>query len=57
MKLSGLTTPLAWKSGEPFGILVQASANSFGLVGSAYLEGVLELDDGLLVEQMVCKNN
>ncbi|XP_022103514.1 biotin--protein ligase-like isoform X2 [Acanthaster planci] len=54
VKLSGLTTPLAWKSGEPFGILVQASANNFGLVGSAYLEGVLELDDGLLVEQIVC---
>ena len=55
VKLSGLTTPLAWKSGEPFGILVKASANNFGLVGSAYLEGVLELDDGLLVEQIVCK--
>ncbi|XP_033635393.1 biotin--protein ligase-like [Asterias rubens] len=54
VKLSGLTTPLAWKSGEPFGILVKASANNFGLVGSAYLEGVLELDDGLLVEQIVC---
>ena len=56
VKLSGLTTPLAWKSGEPFGILVKATANNFGLVGSAYLEGVLELDDGLLVEQIVCKS-
>ncbi|XP_072036707.1 biotin--protein ligase-like isoform X2 [Amphiura filiformis] len=53
IKLSSLTTPLAWKSGEPFGILVEASVDNFSMVGSAYLDGVLELDDGLLVDQIV----
>ena len=55
IKLSSLSTPLAWKSGEPFGILVEASADNFSMVGSAYLDGVLELDDGLLVDQIVSK--
>lgn len=55
IKLSSLTTPMAWRSGEPFGILVQATMDNFSLVGSAYLDGVLELDDGLLVDQIVSK--
>ena len=55
IKLSSLTTPLAWKSGEPFGILVEANLDNFSMVGSAYLDGVLELDDGLLVDQIVSK--
>ncbi|XP_071492497.1 biotin--protein ligase-like [Diadema antillarum] len=53
VKLSDLTTPLAWKSGEPFGILVQASKENFSRIGTAYMEGFLELDDGLLVDQML----
>ena len=55
VKLSDLTTPLAWRSGEPFGILVQATKENFSRIGTAYLEGFLELDDGLLVNQLLCK--
>ncbi|XP_041462136.1 biotin--protein ligase-like isoform X1 [Lytechinus variegatus] len=53
VKFSELTTPLAWRSGEPFGILVQASKENFSRIGTAYLEGYLELDDGLLVNQLL----
>ncbi|XP_030850810.1 biotin--protein ligase isoform X2 [Strongylocentrotus purpuratus] len=53
VKFSDLTTPLAWRSGEPFGILVQASKENFSRIGTAYLEGYLELDDGLLVNQLL----
>ena len=55
VKFSDLTTPLAWRSGEPFGILVQASKENFSRIGTAYLEGYLELDDGLLVNQLLSK--
>lgn len=53
VKFSDLTTPIAWRSGEPFGILVQATKENFSRIGTAYLEGYLELDDGLLVNQLL----
>nr|XP_054753941.1 biotin--protein ligase-like [Lytechinus pictus] len=53
VKFSELTNPLAWRSGEPFGILVQATKENFSRIGTAYLEGYLELDDGLLVNQLL----
>ncbi|XP_033111673.1 biotin--protein ligase-like [Anneissia japonica] len=52
VKLSRLTTPIAWKSGEPFGIVVKASVAQCAKTGIAFLDGVLELDDGLLVEHI-----
>ncbi|XP_071818665.1 biotin--protein ligase-like isoform X3 [Apostichopus japonicus] len=53
VNLSDLAVPVAWKPGEPFGILVQASAENFSKVGTAFMEGVLELDDGLYVDQII----
>ncbi|XP_071956802.1 biotin--protein ligase-like [Antedon mediterranea] len=52
VKLSRLTKPIAWKSGEPFGIVVKASVEQCAKTGMAFLDGVLELDDGLLVEHI-----
>nr|XP_002732728.1 PREDICTED: biotin--protein ligase-like [Saccoglossus kowalevskii] len=53
VKLSELSTPLAWKAGQPFGLLVQSRLDDFSEIGMAFLEGILQLDDGLQVEQMM----
>ncbi|KAJ8026735.1 Biotin--protein ligase [Holothuria leucospilota] len=53
VNLSDLAVPVAWKPGEPFGILVQATPENFSKVGTAFMEGVLELDDGLYVDQIL----
>ncbi|XP_077977245.1 biotin--protein ligase-like [Glandiceps talaboti] len=53
VKLSELSIPIAWKAGKPFGLVVRAKIDDFSAIGLAFLEGVLQLDDGLLVEQML----
>ncbi|XP_070568103.1 biotin--protein ligase-like isoform X1 [Ptychodera flava] len=53
VKLSELSVPIAWKAGQPFGLLVRSRIEDFSTIGLAFLDGLLQLDDGLQVEQML----
>ncbi|XP_019617084.1 PREDICTED: biotin--protein ligase-like [Branchiostoma belcheri] len=51
--LTRLSEPLAWRSGDPYGLLVSTDVEGLGELGLAFMDSRLKLDDGMEAVQMI----
>ncbi|CAH1776897.1 unnamed protein product, partial [Owenia fusiformis] len=53
-KVLNHATPLAWKPGmSPFGIIVECDSENYAILGNAFLEGRLVMDEMLTIQEMI----
>lgn len=55
MKWSDYCSPLAYKPGEPYKLIAEASVDNFSNLGIAFMEDRLEMDNGMVPHKIVCK--
>ncbi|NWV32147.1 BPL1 ligase, partial [Grantiella picta] len=55
VKWSDFCSPLAYKPGEPFKLIAEASVDNFSSLGIAFLEDRLRMDNGMVPHRIVCK--
>ncbi|NWV61973.1 BPL1 ligase, partial [Malurus elegans] len=53
VKWSDFCSPLAYKAGEPFQLIAEASVDNFSSLGIAFLEDRLQMDNGMLPHRIV----
>ncbi|CAH1228588.1 HLCS [Branchiostoma lanceolatum] len=53
VSLTRLSEPLAWRSGDPYGLLVSTDVEGLGALGLAFMDSKLKLDDGMEAVQMI----
>ncbi|XP_078618613.1 biotin--protein ligase-like [Branchiostoma floridae x Branchiostoma japonicum] len=53
VSLTRLSEPLAWRSGDPYGLLVSTDVEGLGVLGLAFMDSKLKLDDGMEAVQMI----
>lgn len=55
MKWSDYCSPLAYKPGEPYKLIAEASVDNFSSLGIAFMEDRLQMDNGMVPHKIVCK--
>lgn len=55
MKWSDYCSPLAYKPGEPYKLIAEASVDNFSNLGIAFMEDRLQMDNGMVPHKIVCK--
>ncbi|NWT03790.1 BPL1 ligase, partial [Mionectes macconnelli] len=55
VRWSDYCSPLAYKPGEPFKLIAEASVDNFSSLGIAFLEDRLQMDNGMVPHRIVCK--
>ncbi|NXJ93923.1 BPL1 ligase, partial [Corythaixoides concolor] len=55
VKWSDYCSPLAYKPGEPYKLIAEASVDNFSNLGIAFMEGRLQMDNGMVPHKIVCK--
>ena len=55
VKWSDCCLPLACRPGDPYQLIARASVDDFSKLGAAFMEGRLQMDDGLIAQKIVCK--
>ncbi|XP_050832746.1 biotin--protein ligase [Serinus canaria] len=53
VKWSDFCSPLAYKPGEPFQLIAEASVDNFSSLGIAFLEDRLQMEDGMVPHRIV----
>ena len=54
-QISDLVSPIAWKSGDPFGIVGECSVDKFAELADAFMDGKLFMDELLDLKSMISK--
>ncbi|NXW88240.1 BPL1 ligase, partial [Alopecoenas beccarii] len=55
VKWSDYCSPLAYKPGEPYKLIAEASVDNFSNLGIAFMEDRLQMDNGMVPHKIVCK--
>ncbi|NWX52067.1 BPL1 ligase, partial [Steatornis caripensis] len=55
VKWSDYCSPLAYKPGEPYKLIAEASLDNFSSLGIAFMEDRLQMDNGMVPHKIVCK--
>ncbi|NXG33142.1 BPL1 ligase, partial [Dromaius novaehollandiae] len=55
VKWSDYCSPLAYKPGEPYKLIAEASIDNFSNLGIAFMEDRLQMDNGMVPHKIVCK--
>ncbi|NXE22402.1 BPL1 ligase, partial [Ardeotis kori] len=55
VKWSDYCSPLAYKPGEPYKLIAEASVDNFSNLGIAFMEDRLQMDNGMVPLKIVCK--
>ncbi|NXD76931.1 BPL1 ligase, partial [Halcyon senegalensis] len=55
VKWSDYCSPLAYKPGEPYKLIAEASVDNFSNLGIAFMEDRLQMDNGMVPHRIVCK--
>ncbi|NXW30520.1 BPL1 ligase, partial [Phaetusa simplex] len=55
VKWSDYCSPLAYKPGEPYKLIAEASVDNFSSLGIAFMEDRLQMDNGMVPHKIVCK--
>ncbi|NWS66424.1 BPL1 ligase, partial [Crotophaga sulcirostris] len=55
VKWSDYCSPLAYKPGEPYKLIAEASVDNFSNLGIAFMEDRLQMDNGMVPQKIVCK--
>ncbi|NWY01571.1 BPL1 ligase, partial [Nothoprocta ornata] len=55
VRWSDYCSPLAFKPGEPYKLIAEASIDNFSNLGIAFMEDRLQMDDGMVPHKIVCK--
>ncbi|XP_052014077.1 biotin--protein ligase isoform X2 [Apodemus sylvaticus] len=53
VKWSDCCLPLACRPGDPYQLIARASVDDFSKLGAAFMEGRLQMDDGLIAQKIV----
>ena len=49
-------TPIAWKAGQPFGIVAECSLRDLAYLSQAFIEGTVMMDDMLQLQSMTSQS-
>ncbi|NXJ15215.1 BPL1 ligase, partial [Odontophorus gujanensis] len=55
VKWSDYCSPLAYKTGEPYKLIAEASVDNFSNLGIAFMEDRLQMDNGMVPCKIVCE--